>query len=323
MTPQDTPASTLESLRPSQDRLEAQWPQLARNSTLENIILSKKGPEAAAATGPSQVRRRPALLMIAVAGAATILVVASGVLPTGAPGLSSADAATLNRLATAAGSTPADLVPPGEYKHFVFRTDATFETASGTTHPPVLRTDLWVDSNGASWRRETEQNGSAHRYHFAPSTESNANNPSPTFLASLPTDSDELYRYLRDHAHGSSSTDEAVLVAVGDLLRTQMASPELRAAAVRVLGHLPITIEQHATSASGQRGTLISMERPRNQGTEALLVDDGTSLVVEERNTNVYSRPVNPDTARALSTTQTLLSVDTAPQLPPDMRSVI
>lgn len=42
---------------------------------------------------------------------------------------------------------------------------------------------------------------------------------SPHFLTSLPTEPDQLSAYLRARVSGSSSQDEAVFVAIGDVLR--------------------------------------------------------------------------------------------------------
>jgi hypothetical protein len=61
--------------------------------------------------------------------------------------------------------------------------------------------------------------------------------PNRAFFAALPTDPEELRTYLRSHVSGSSSRDEAVFVAVGDMLREAdgLASPQVRAAFVAVL----------------------------------------------------------------------------------------
>lgn len=61
--------------------------------------------------------------------------------------------------------------------------------------------------------------------------------PSKAFFARLPTDVAALERYFRTHVEGSSSRDEAVFLAVGDVLRNAdaLASPKLKAAMLAML----------------------------------------------------------------------------------------
>ena len=106
--------------------------------------------------------------------------------------------------------------------------------------------------------------------------------PTPAFLATYPTDPDALKSFLRTRVHGSTSTDEAVFVAIGDMLRTQLPSPELRAAGFRVLAmtdHVRVT--PGVADARG-RSTVRVDFTGRPHVTESLFFDPATSRITEE-----------------------------------------
>jgi hypothetical protein len=283
----------------------------------------------AAHPAPSADRRRPPRLVATAAGVVSLavaVVIVVIVVPVigdrGRVGLSVAEAETLHQLATAAGNQPTDLARAGQFRYFRIVETNTMETADGTAPPARSYSEEWIAADGTVWFRNTGPSGQIERARFGPDTGSGHGSYSPAYLAGLPTDPAQLYKRLHKDASGSSSKDEAVFVAVGDMMRTQVASPVLRAAAINALAFLPVDVTRGARTTTGKEGVLISMERPRKQGTGALLVDEHTSAVIEERHTARYDRPAAPFTSRSISSTSTVLMTQIADSLPADLQGL-
>lgn len=112
--------------------------------------------------------------------------------------------------------------------------------------------------------------------------------PTAAFLAALPTDVGRLSGYLRRHVEGSSSRDEAVFVAVGDMLREAdgLASPRLRAALVAVLSRTPgVTLHRSDRDALGRPALRLDFvdQRIRPGEVQSLYFDPAAFHLVEER----------------------------------------
>ncbi len=118
--------------------------------------------------------------------------------------------------------------------------------------------------------------------------------PLPHTLASLPTDTSALQHYLRTHVSGSTSRDEAVFVAVGDLLRTGIAPRALRAAAIRVLArtrHVALgTTRSDALGRPVIRFDFID-DKGRPDEIQSLLFDPKTAALVGEIDSNAAGKP--------------------------------
>lgn len=107
--------------------------------------------------------------------------------------------------------------------------------------PNVIETvESWRASDGRVWERDVAVDITGTTFGRRPQTTTevfpaSAESAEGAYLASLPTDGAGLDRYLRAHVSGSDSTDEAVFVAVGDMLRGGAAPAGLRSAAVTLL----------------------------------------------------------------------------------------
>lgn len=237
--PRTDPLDVLTAHRPTASRLDAAW-----SADRAGLALSVVASGAAARTGPAVAlrsvvssRRRWAVLSGAAATvAATAFAVTALLSPTGLPA-----ASALGDLARTAGSGPTRTLGPGEYLHVVAREAQDNHPGAGA-RVPELGSDSdrihasWTDADGTIWRRDAE-NGTVSYLKF--DSEPSLTNPTPEFVASLPTVPDELSDYLRSHTSGSSSPDEAVFTGVGDMLRSGLASPQLSRAAIEVLAELP------------------------------------------------------------------------------------
>jgi hypothetical protein len=121
---------------------------------------------------------------------------------------------------------------------------------------------------------------------------------------------------------GSSSTDEAVFVALADMLAPRIADPELRAAMFRTIGLVPaVSVHENATDAQGRRGIALTWTRDSDEGTvtQTLVIDPSTSTVLETRATHSYRTPQPPATVRGLSHVLTLLENDITDRVPADV----
>jgi hypothetical protein len=302
------PIDTVAAYRPNETTLSAEWSSGRRTAVLEKILA-----EPAVRTGHDllaigRARRRwvPAAV---IAGAAAAAVVAIGVvLPSGTPGAATSAAAAeqLEKLAVRAEASPADLVGPGQFGH-VLETFVQTGASAGT-----VVNESWTGYDGTIWRRDVNGAlGPGVTYlEFPPGAGgSELSWPTPKLLASLPTNVDELNAYLRRNVTGSSSKDEAVFVAVGDLLRGGYAPPALRAAMIRVLELTPHITATKTHDSLGRPAYRIDFvdHAIRPHETETLMFDPNTSAILEEADRN----PISSYTGTYTEDT----TVDSVPQI--------
>jgi hypothetical protein len=112
--------------------------------------------------------------------------------------------------------------------------------------------------------------------------------PTQQFLATLPTEVDALGRYIRAHARGSSTRDEAVFEDVADALRQMgwFATTRLRAAMVAVLGRTPgVSVHENTQDALGRPAVRVDFvdQRIRPGHVHALYLEPGTFTFLEDR----------------------------------------
>jgi hypothetical protein len=103
-----------------------------------------------------------------------------------------------------------------------------------------------------------------------------------------------LLHYLRSHVSGSTSRDEAVFVAVGDMLRTGIVPPALRAAAIRVLERTPhVALGVTHTDALGRpviRFDFVDTSKRANE-TQSLIFDPKTAALLGEIESYASGQP--------------------------------
>jgi hypothetical protein len=277
----------LGTLAPRERDLEARWPVEDRAELAASILAGQVDADARLRhRAPRRRGRRPRMaIMSLVAGVAVATIVAPALLPHDAPGAPSpAAAAALHHLAVVAAGTPADTLAPGEFVQTVVR-----DHQVGVPENPELgavvqrsRTETWTAYDGRSWTRSTSPGDAGPTTLFAKAyPESGA-----AYFASLPTDATELGRYLRRHAHGSSSKDEAVFLAVGDLMANDTAPAALRSAAATALaGTDHVRLGPATTDDLGRSITEFDFvdQTIRPGQVQAFLVDRATAQVVGRR----------------------------------------
>lgn len=303
----------LAHLRPEAENLEQRWPTAQRAELAERIRRDELGAQARLHHRPAPRRfrsRRYRLVAVSTLVAAVVAtaVVVPTLLPEGTPGgASPAAAAALERLARVAADTPADTASPGQFVHTVVRNHQVGVFLDGPPYPGTRdlddRYESWTGSDGQVWRRDTavakardgKVDGGGKDTLFFPASVGEAG-----YDSSLPTDADELEIYLRSHVHGSSSTDEAVFGALGDVLRSTTAPATLRSTALTVLARTDhVSLGSATTDSQGRRVQefVFADDLIRPGVVQRFYVDPRTAQLLEERATQ--SKLVNTTTMLA------------------------
>lgn len=273
------PVRLLTRLR-QDSHLDEEWDVTRRDAVLAGILAAQP-----AWTRESWVsrHRRPVL---AGALAACAAVVAAGlVLPGGsAGGPGAAAAATLDRLAVTAGTSGSE-VGPDQYAYTDSREVQTFSAADVArgSHAITMHTvRTWTARSGDSWKL---QGACLRRWpHDNTATPAGGNYAglNSEQYATLPTAPGALARYLDEHPSGDNRGTLNRFVSVGDLVGDPLATPKLRAAAIRVLAHTDgITVEQRSRDALGRDAIEVDYTYTGGATVSSLFFAPNTSTLLE------------------------------------------
>lgn len=242
--------------RPTDESLRAEW-------TPGTFVPSAK--RRVARPFPRRLLAAAAILVAALA------VGVSAILPSWSP--TPAVAAPLEQLALKAAGQPAPQWADTQFLHVrtVSRQDDNQPVHSVATRDDWYAPDGWVWSH-----RESASGSGSHveEFIFAPAD----GWMRPGFAATMPTDPHELDAFLRARVTGSTSQDEAVFVAIGDMLRQEAAPPALRAAALRTLGLNPKATVTKGQDPTGRPCLVVTFvdEGQRPGERQVLFLDEGT-----------------------------------------------
>ncbi|TVT23587.1 hypothetical protein FNH05_32910 [Amycolatopsis rhizosphaerae] len=110
----------------------------------------------------------------------------------------------------------------------------------------------------------------------------NWQSPTPSWLASLPRDPQELYRRLRADAPHNSLGDSEILVYAADALHTGLVPADLRSALYRALGYLPgLEITDRVANLDGKQGVAYGISDGKVRWD--LIIDPATGAFIGER----------------------------------------
>lgn len=235
----------IERTKPTDEGLHAEWTPSLRHEVLADVL----------AGSTRRVRPRRRAWPVAVAASVVAALMLSG--PIAFPGWFTTNAAAeeLGKVATAA--TAQTRLEWGDHQYLrvqsIDRQDGVVEgLAPGAGPQPAaagegsssrkVTFDDYYTTDGWTWS-DRVVNGRSERYIFPASW----GWMRPDYAAGMPTEPHLLDAFLRARAHGSTSQDEAVFVAIGDMLRQEAAPPAVRAAALGVLGLNPKVTVEHTT----------------------------------------------------------------------------
>jgi hypothetical protein len=207
----------VDRLAPAVEPFDPEWSA----STLTAILEHPK---------PARRRRRRPTWIAAAAVLAAVAV------PTVLSSGSASARVELMHLAVVAASSDEPVITPGTFLHV--RTESLQENSSilGDGHRLDTDRESWIRWDGATWAVDTRPSvGWTEHHYFAAPREVSPGTPTPAFVASLPDTPRAMRDYLDRTVSGSSSHDEALFVAIGDLASSRMLDQRTFATALQVL----------------------------------------------------------------------------------------
>ena len=287
--------ATLMTFRPEATHFDDEWGPADREYVLSDILASSS-PSRSKRSQPTGRRWRNLSALAACAAAAAVVV--GLLLPTGTPGgPDAAAAATLNKLAGIAGSAGGS-VGADQLAYVLEDSEQTMSASEAKT--PVLpgesrvgdlslsKGEQWTSPTGTEWRTVPLEGGRSciakYAHVASPSDVVDYENLSAAELAQLPTDPDQLANYIDTHPAGDNRGNQNRFTVVGGLLRSGLATPALRAAALQVLAQTTgLTIATDSHDAAGRPA--IRVNHSFGYGIESLFFEARTSRVLEEQTT--------------------------------------
>jgi hypothetical protein len=285
--------ATLTRYRPGASHFNGEWTPAMRTDVLTDILTSTQPPRMKH-RGPAGGRRWGRIGALAT-GAALAAATAAVVLPAGSPGgPDQAAAATLEKLVVAARQE-GGAVAPNQFAYVQQDSEETLAAgepvAPGATRVGNLErtsSEQWTAPDGTVWLYRALGRDQACLARvpasLSPSGVYDYENMPAAELAALPTDPDRLASYLDSHPSGDNRGPENRFLIAGDLLRSGLASPTLRSAALRVLAQTS-GIQVTPDSRDGAGRPAIRVDMPFQYGVESLFFDAATSRVLEEQTT--------------------------------------
>ncbi|WP_040160751.1 hypothetical protein [Nigerium massiliense] len=261
----------IDRTKPTDDRLERLWTPEQRDRALSHAFAGRSAM-------PNPHRRWP------LAAAACVIVGGLAAAPALVPGWLTppAAAADLQLLGRSVESRPAQAWSDGQFLRVrsVSTQDSEPMAGSEDVHERISFDDFHA-ADGWTWS-DRVVNGRSERYIFSPSWGWNR----PGYAATMPTEPHLLDAFLRARVTGSTSPDEAVFVAVGDMLRQEAAPATVRAAAIGVLGLNPKVTVQKTTDPRGRQALKVTFvdERTRPGMMQFLYLDPVTGLLLGSGN---------------------------------------
>ncbi|MFI5530555.1 CU044_5270 family protein [Kitasatospora sp. NPDC051853] len=315
----------------------------ARGRQLKESVLRSAAPAPAPAPAVAVARpvRRPLLLAGVALACAVTGVVAVQPWQRAAPAPAVvADAPTsavhlLDRIALVSSGAGAASRPGARADQFVYvesRVAFAGRSADGgpAVLPPVHTRRVWSSADGSrpglvredgapdsvtSYAPGTPVDGTAPSSPSGPSV----SNPTPAWLASLPTDPAALLRLIHDQTRGQGGDpDQRAFTAIGDLLAETSAPPQVTAALYRAAALIPgVTVVPSATDAAGREGVAVARTAPSSGAQTQWVFDRVTHHYLGERTVLTTTTDAGPaGTVLGTSAVLTRAVVDRPGDLP-------
>lgn len=298
----------LEARRPTPESIEGLWGADRKAATLASLLRSAEAAEmdgeggvasltslfgAAEPAAPKRSRlpsRRLGLRRAAILSGAAALLAATVVVSPALIGSESTSAtAAIEPLVDIAENADPVVIPKGKFLHVV-----TVENPDGPPRGRYYEESLklgeyprtlesWMSSDGHLWRRDSTTNGNVRLNDFGVQGGSFPGSPSPKEATKLPDEPRALQSFLRDNVSGSNSRNEAVFVAIGELARSGLLPPKVRAASLEVIAALPeVTATKTTVGGSQMVRVDFADDSIRKDEVFTLLFDATTADLVED-----------------------------------------
>ena len=295
-------------------------PNADQIDTMRHNILNRVTPSGDSVAVPAPHRRvtsrRIGFATLGVATLAAALIAANILVPVGAGGGATAEAAEfLDSAAAATIETSDPVVEPGQFLRIA--TNAVYGASTGEAgydeywlapstsvlYIPANRSDEWVWERRPlqptvffggteeialqkyqEWLRDPQMNGVRHG---ASGVFSDTSSGRDYGMDEMPRGPSALRDYFYDsYTDGSASIDEDVWVRITDLLRTGEVPADLRAALYRAIALIPgVEIIDDQAALDGRTGVALGRVEPARGSTsrEEIIIDPTTGLIIGER----------------------------------------
>ncbi|QKE82517.1 hypothetical protein [Arthrobacter sp. NEB 688] len=192
----------------------------------------------------------------------------------------------LQRIARTAGSRPATPLTPGRFMHLVTidNPDGREFWITGSPGRDVYprRLESWTAADGTIWRHDTENDGQEYFYRFDhQAADGSLSDVSPSTLAGLPHDGEELLRTVRRRL-GARGGDEPPFLYLVEAVRVGYAPPPVQRALVDALSRLDVSGAVSSRSGDGRPCLRVSFTTAEPGGRISYLCfDEATAEFVE------------------------------------------
>ena len=291
--------------------LEAEREHALRYAVLRDALAAAPAPRR-----PRSSRAVPRFAWIAAPAAACALVAGAVVLapqeaPAGPSGRVSAgqpetasDAGwVLSRAALAAATAPAPDARPQDFVYVRSLVAHAGRSAAGgvATMPPVRQREVWLSADGSrpgllreagaadsvlSPRLpvyELDHRGASPRPSTLEAAAPSVTDPTPAYVAGLPTDPEALLRLVREETRGDGGdADQRAFRAIGTLLAETWAPPKVTSALYEAAARIPgVAVLPSAKDAAGREGVAVARTADGEQ--TQWIFDRATSVFLGER----------------------------------------
>ncbi len=236
----------IERTKPTEEGLHDAWTPSLRHEVLQDVL----------AGSTRRVRPGRRAWPLAVAASVVAALMLSG--PIALPGWFTTTAAAEELGKVAAAASTQTRLEWGDHQYLRVqsidtRTGMADGPAAGAEPPATdvsagtrVTFDDYYTTDGWTWS-DRVANGHTEQYIFPPAW----GWMRPDYASAMPTEPHLLDAFLRARALGSTSPDEAVFIAISDMLLKEAAPPAVRSAAIGVLGLNPkVTVERTTDTLS-------------------------------------------------------------------------
>lgn len=283
----------LESRRPTRESIEDLWGPDRKAATLSSLLQRAEAIEMEGESGVASLttlfgaaepavpvsmrnssRPRSPRRIALLSGAAALLAVAVVVSPALIGSTSTSATAAIEPLVVIAENADPVVIPDGSFLHVV--------TAEKFGEEPRTM-ESWMSSEGHLWRRDSTASGKVRLNDFGVQGGASIDSPSPIEATAFPDEPRALQSLLRDKVNASNSVNEAVFVAIGDLARSGLLPPQVRAASLEVIAALP-EVRATTTVMGGRPMVRVDFadDSIRKDQVFTLVFDGTTAELVEE-----------------------------------------
>jgi hypothetical protein len=201
---------------------------------------------------------RPGLAAAAVATAVALTFVVTGNGGRSAPAPAASQATKLlQNIALAAEKTAVPTGVRNDQYVYIREEGASLGSGKPPALEPLSRNEFWLSVDGT--RPGLVNEPGMHNVPLAAGPPGSTDTRSYRYLQTLPTDPDQMLKWLRTHSTGGKSTDQNAFVEVETLIAGTLPPPAVSAALYRAAAKIPgVVVVPDAVDAIGRHGVAVA-----------------------------------------------------------------